>query len=1129
MFKPDKQARISKRGGQTLVIALIVLGVLLAIGLVFLAIISRSVAQTANSRQRSIASDLAEAGARFAHQQMLHSAVGADYRPAPTTLAPVSGSPDVTRDPDVYYLRPGTHLGLRTDTDPQLDMGGPDGLGPYSRIDFNTGRALIRVRYAPSDANIFSNQATGPLRNPGRARMYTIIETVGRPGKLTFNDPTSANSGNAVQFQNYGTSTQFRTALADMKRFDDQITPSVSELAFVSIGVIDSAEYITNMFQVSRAAELGVPSQLGIVFKNVDVATGKDITTNAQTTTGLSRIFGEALPMYNFDNLNSPTSSPVGVGGSIFSNADLVINGTVFAHINAPLGDVIGTSGLIYGSDQTSTLQIEYNNIDALPPAGTGTYQPPVVTTLTNATNPSLNSRSNTFSTIHGSLRDGVSAVDPDGFSRGLGIKTPPDEFATDPDTGISRPVESTRESGKLVGNGNSGRFGYGGGVYVNNFSDRQIPADEQGRAQVGSSESQAFDWLNPNNGQAGSGWQGPFYVPRGAYLLLVNDGFYITRDSRAPASEGFWNGPDGNSPLDNSGAQVQTGTMRYRIGLGSDGLPHIVNTFTPDPTNPGHAIDINQGTMASSTFDDGPLFNGNLYFEGNVRVRGVIPVDVQLTVVSNATIYVEGSITKSVTSADGTRLSRAPTSMLMLIAHDYVTINTTQFFGPAANQALEPVNDTQSAIAYNPIRMRVGGQPLNFVNEMPLDPLGPGANLIDPSTWRPYALDYQDPTDPSTGDRINSKLLLTHTMDDGPAPSTFFSLDVNQGFNQGPTKASVDPAQDWWYYFQLTNNNAASQPYFDSNPLLTSSDYEPIYGLGVEPWQRYSRFESIAYPLVESDFSYGSMTFSLPNSPKAIVMAGHRPTTGNSPDPEGDYILFSDASNNYQLRHNNVGSDPTNDYLLARAAMAPGDVRIEASMYAETGSFFVIPGPPFNPNPNDRRDVFEAAVTADGGFTSAAAIQQAQQERLENYGSNPEIPFYGEPLDVRITIMGSISENMPAPIDQQAQWIKQWGWIPAQQGCLFDFTGATPRPVLIPKSHVPSGYNIDPASASPSLYVPNLIVSYDPALATARVNGFDTSSANQTIRTDQFGNILPPLPRLPVSPTLAYFGEVNP
>jgi hypothetical protein len=210
----------------------------------------------------------------------------------------------------------------------------------------------------------------------------------------------------------------------------------------------------------------------------------------------------------------------------------------------------------------------------------------------------------------------------------------------------------------------------------------------------------------------------------------------------------------------------------------------------------------------------------------------------------------------------------------------------------------------------------------------------------------------------------------------------------------------------------------------------------------------------------------------------------------------------------------------------VARAAVAPHDVRVEAVIYAEQGSFFVIPGPPFNPNPNDRWEVFEQAVTAYGGFGSADAIQQAQRERLENFGTFPETPFYGEPLDVRITIVGSISENMPPPMSQQAAWLRRWGWIPSRIGALYDFSDPTPRPVLIPKAHVPEGYDINPGTPTPDLFVPNLILTYDPHLATGQTLGFDPNGL--PIREDEFGRVLPPLPRLPVSPDLAYFGEVT-
>src|SRR5262249_13684146 len=46
-------------------------------------------------------------------------------------------------------------------------------------------------------------------------------------------------------------------------------------------------------------------------------------------------------------------------------------------------------------------------------------------------------------------------------------------------------------------------------------------------------------------------------------------------------------------------------------------------------------------------------------------------------------------------------------------------------------------------------------------------------------------------------------------------------------------------------------------------------------------------------------------------------------------------------------------------DYDLTRFGVVPLDVRIEALMYAQEGSFFIIPGPWFNPNPNDTVENF--------------------------------------------------------------------------------------------------------------------------------------------------------------------------
>ena len=117
--------RRSRIGGQTLIIALLILGVLLIVGFVFLGLISRNIATQVRSNQRSVGNDLAEAGVRFAHGQLLRNS--ADWRIALT--------PGVSnRDPDYELLK----------------AGGPDGLGNYGRVNFDQGRALVRVRYGPS-------------------------------------------------------------------------------------------------------------------------------------------------------------------------------------------------------------------------------------------------------------------------------------------------------------------------------------------------------------------------------------------------------------------------------------------------------------------------------------------------------------------------------------------------------------------------------------------------------------------------------------------------------------------------------------------------------------------------------------------------------------------------------------------------------------------------------------------------------------------------------------------------------------------------------------------------------------------------------------------------------------------
>ena len=1044
--------------GQTIIVALIVLGLLLILGLVFLGIINNSIQGSARQQTRSVANDLAEAGVRYAHSQLLRSPEGADWRGATTPPTPVNGQPNLTRDPDAIYTRLASGFSL---TNGQFDRGGPDGLGPFVRINFESGRALVRVRYAPSDANIFTANPAGSLRSPGAVRNYLVIESVGRSGRYLDNDPTSAQAGTAIQFQGFASATIFNTALGEFRRRVQTANNRILT-AFVPIGITETARFITNKNRETRPAEIGVPSDLGATYVNPTTGIPFSVGQFLPTQLGLSSIeeAQNLSVLYNIGGL-----------GSLHSNADIAVYGTVNLFANATLGDQFTVAGNITGADGA---QLVVRNRELS--SSTSTWN--TFTTTLNAGN-ELESRSNTFTTARGIVRDGLASTDTDGFARGVGYKTPPSIAITDPETNENRYVQMTRESGLAAGSGNSGRFGHGSGIYIDNFADRQSAQTESGRQANGGSSSMVFDWLNPNHPESRY-WFGSFYLPPGANIEFRNDGFIISRDGRAPAEERFWRNP--------AGVSSNSSSIRYRLGPGTDGRIHVVNTFTAGLTS----ID---GTLSQNDYQLGPAFNGTIYTEGNARVRGVIPTDIQITLVSNASVYVEGSLTKGITGNDwtarnladpeftarGARMQRPSRSMLALLARDYVVVNTTMFVGPSPLQPLENGRDAST------IRLRqdAGANPLALISEFVLG-AGAPADTYNPSAWVSAPVSYRDAI---TNTQIQTNLLMSHTMEDGAADRSFFSMSVNPGLYDG---AIQPPAST--YLWPNNESNAAAAILGSAAPTI------PINGFGVENWQRYPKFESSAHTLLD---------------PASFNTTGLGLTCTAS---TGSYQLFPEATNTMVIAPNQLNNLATNDYLLRKIALAPHDIRIEALMYAEEGSFFVIPGTWFNADPNDRRDTYLARLgLLRTGRTEAEARQLADDERRTNFGSSALTPFFGEPLDVRVIVTGAVSENMPPSMSEQSEWIRKWGWIPGK-------LGATDQ--NIPASHARSNPGFDGAGNN---FASNLIIGYDPVLASGRSDGFaNVASEQRILRQDSVGRVLPPLPRLPVSPALAYFGDLN-
>lgn len=227
---------------------------------------------------------------------------------------------------------------------------------------------------------------------------------------------------------------------------------------------------------------------------------------------------------------------------------------------------------------------------------------------------------------------------------------------------------------------------------------------------------------------------------------------------------------------------------------------------------------------------------------------------------------------------------------------------------------------------------------------------------------------------------------------------------------------------------------------------------------------------------------------------------------TGPGPTPPS--INYANALNppfllNFQI-------DPAQSaasWILHRAAVLPADVRIEAMLYAQDNSFFVIPGDWFNSN---QADTMDAMASRD-----VSAI-------------DPRYPFYGQPVDLKLTIFGSVSENMTANIADQHAWMLKWGWIPLYHG-----NGQVDPPSnsalwadMVPVEHRTPDLATDPSGNTPLPVGAGLTFVYDP-LGGLPVTGITKGGiANYGyLRLDRYGRPLPFAPNLPVSPDMVYSG----
>ncbi len=729
--------------------------------------------------------------------------------------------------------------------------------------------------------------------------------------------------------------------------------------AFKPIGVTDYLRFVTNRNNRSAEFALGCPG-FNFTFGRLDPGGNYAGWYRG----GPIRVNGNALFYGNQVNLFLRGTHPV--------KADMTVDDTIWS----PL-DMVEVSGDIRFArlPDDSPLPMSLQRMD---PDGN----------LLDSTPISLYESGDAgFSTVGGFVRDGSDMTDNANMARGVKRIEPPLIDQMDPTNSVTRYQVLSRYSGPS----NLARYGWGRGVYIDNSKDKQ----DESETLIGGVTLRG-DWTKPNNLMT-TYWKGPYYVPPAAIITLNpvdtdNDGvpdFKISRTDTGSAGRSYvWRDAWGNLRPEWGG----TVTMPY-----------------PDPKN-GRRIYryASDGTVDLNTYKtlDG---NGVIYAEGNIRIRGMLPPGMQLTVVSNENIYIDGSLLKnrppgwndSGSALDPFR-GADQTCGLALLARQNICVNTTQFFSPL--NSISPENQ------------------------------GPDAQDGEP----PYHLRIT--SSPESQFKAAFEMGPWESETGAPAASTNWMLFLRHSGEYGPTyiNAWLNPNSSLLNFGMMDLNQKPSpQPLPRHVWGIGDPQYSPA-GWGVD-----SMFVGDVFQLTDSNLNANLGGF--PGDRNLIQIAL-------------DQTSYS--------RHN---------YQMGGVAIQPMDIRIEAILYAQEGSFFVIPGTWFNPDTND---------------TPGATVRP---------GVDPLFPHYGQALDIRVVIDGAVSENTPAEVGDVEDWMSKWGRIPLTYGS-----------TTTPTAHPGEG----------------LTILYDDHCGWP-LSDLRSAQPSTPIRTDKFGRALPIAPKLPVSSSLIYFGDV--